>query len=429
MILKKLPSDLRDRAAAVQVLEIILTQQVFLDQAIDQTLTTKHNIAEIKRLVRTTLKRRGQLDSVLSQHIHKALPRKAQALYFILLIAACEICFLNHAPYGVVNSMIKLVKKDHALRPLSGLTNAVLRKLSPIASTGKEGRINTPEWFADYLDQDYGTQQANAIMNAHLETAPVDLTLKNSGVGLENIDGLQLSKQTFRLTQRVILGNIPAYNKGLFWVQDAAAALPVRMFGNISGLKCLDVAAAPGGKTMQLAASGADVTAIDISKSRLEKLQDNLVRTGLSAKIICHNLFQWSPETADTLFDCILLDAPCSATGTLRRHPDLVHLQDEESFAEHLQELVALQRNMFAAVWPWLKSGGRLVYATCSLLKEEGEEQAAHFLDTYTDIEVVPQDPEKLPFITSAGHLRTTPADLDTVGHQDGFFAVCFQKS
>jgi 16S rRNA (cytosine967-C5)-methyltransferase len=419
---QSLKNSLKNRQIAADVLERVIVDKVFLDQAIESLASDDINIAYVKRLVRTTLKHDGQLDHILQQYLTKPIPNKARTAHFILLIAACEMVILQEAPYAIVDAAVSMAKANQKIRHMSGLMNAVLRKVSQNThdiGSKKAGRTNTPDWLASRLDQDYGVEHADAIMNAHLETALVDLSTKTP---LEGVEGVAVTPYTFRLNHGVLFSELPEYQQGLFWVQDAASALPVQLLGDVKGQTCLDIAAAPGGKTMQLVHAGAEVTALDISQNRLRVLEQNLKRTQMQATIVCADALSWDSQE---LFDCVILDAPCSATGTLRRNPDLMFMYNATSFKKHLQELVELQRQMLEKAWTWVKPGGRMLYATCSLLKVEGEAQMDWFLKQHRDASVLPQ--KDIPF-ASDGFLRTTPAELADQGGMDGFFAVSLTK-
>lgn len=412
------------RHLCIEVLGSILSDGVFLDQALHQHVRDKAQIALVKRIVRTTLKRRGQLEAILQPHLTRPLPKKAAYAAHALLVGAAELVFLEQAAHGVVGSLVTLVKRDPRSRHMAGLVNAVLRKVAQHPRQQDDvqtGRINTPAWLAERLDVDYGAEHADAIMSAHLSTPPVDLSLKHPQ---DTLEGIRLTPQTLRLAPDISFSQLTGFAKGDFWVQDVAAALPVQMLGDVHGQRCLDIAAAPGGKTMQLCARGAQVTALDISESRLKMLHENLKRTQLQAKVLQADALMWTPEQP---FDCIVLDAPCSATGTLRRHPDLAYLSDGAAFSEKLAALVDLQRSLLIRAWSWIKPGGKLVYAACSLLRAEGEAQADWFL-TQTP-EACVTIPSDVPFLTPQGYLRTTPADWPEHGNLDGFFAVCLQKT
>ncbi|MDT8343214.1 MAG: methyltransferase domain-containing protein, partial [Thermohalobaculum sp.] len=238
------------------------------------------------------------------------------------------------------------------------------------------------------------------------------------------LGGAEIAAGVLRLAARPQISALPGHAEGRWWVQDLAASLPARLLGPVAGLHVLDLCAAPGGKTMQLAAAGATVTALDISTGRLARLGDNLARTGLTARLVAADALDWQPEAP---FDAILLDAPCSATGTLRRHPDLPWRKG----AGEIAPLVALQARLLDRAFGWLKPGGRMVFATCSLIRAEGEAQAAAFLERTPAARRVPIDASALPagFRTAEGDLRTRPSMLAALGGLDGFFATVIERA
>jgi 16S rRNA (cytosine967-C5)-methyltransferase len=263
----------------------------------------------------------------------------------------------------------------------------------------------------------YGRDVVTAIETVQALEPPLDLTLRP---GFPSPEGEVLPTGSLRLTAFGQISTLPGYAEGGWWVQDAAAALPARLLGARPGERVLDLCAAPGGKTLQLAAAGAEVTALDISPPRMARVTANLARTGLAARTVVADALEWEPEER---FDAILLDAPCSATGTIRRHPDLPHLRKESDVAT----LAALQDRLLDAAWQMVAPGGRLVFCTCSLLPEEGEERAAAFLARTPDARRWPFEVEEVgdpAFRTAAGELRTRPDLWAGRGGIDGFFAL-----
>jgi 16S rRNA (cytosine967-C5)-methyltransferase len=265
----------------------------------------------------------------------------------------------------------------------------------------------------------YGRDVVTAIEAVQATAPPMDLTLR---AGAEAPEGEVLSTGSLRLADRGQVSTLLGYEAGGWWVQDAAAALAAPLLGDVKGLRVLDLCAAPGGKTMQLAAMGAEVTALDISAPRMARVAENLARTGLAAQCVVADALQWVP---DAPFDAILLDAPCSATGTIRRHPDLPFVKDGSEIAG----LVDLQAQLLDRALGWLRPGGRLVYCTCSLLPEEGEGQLAAALARHPGLRVVaPALPGLDPaWITEQGGLRLRPDYWADKGGMDGFFMACLQ--
>jgi 16S rRNA (cytosine967-C5)-methyltransferase len=332
--------------------------------------------------------------------------------------------------HAAVDTAVRLARATPRAERLAGLVNAVGRRL-PTAPPDAPGRrraaVNTPDWLARALARDWGEQAAAAVLLAHREVPPHDLTLRVEADGealAAETGGILLPSGTLRLPGRPRITTLPGYADGAWWVQDAAAALPALLLegrpGGLDGLRVLDLCAAPGGKTLQLAAMGARVTALDLSEPRMGLLAENLARTGLSAETVVADARAWEPEAP---LDAILLDAPCTATGTIRRHPDLPWRLEREAVAP----LVELQESLLSRAWAWLAPGGRLVYATCSILRAEGEDRAEAFLAAMPGARRLPLDPQDpaLPpgAVTPEGDLRTLPAMLPEIGGIDGFFA------
>ena len=286
-------------------------------------------------------------------------------------------------------------------------------------------RMNTPDWLWDSWTEAWGEDKARAIAAMHLAEAPTDLTMKEDAGDLaDSLPAQQLAPHSLRTTRSGAVTGWPGFEDGNWWVQDLAASLPARLIGDVPGQKVIDLCAAPGGKTLQLAAARGEVTALDISGARLGRVQENLGRTGLDAELIEGDALTWRPEAPAPF---VLLDAPCSATGTCRRHPDLPHLRT----LDQITELVALQVKLLDAAADMVAAGGLLLYATCSLQPEEGEHQAKAFLERHANWQLDPIQPEELmglPLMVTDGMLRTLPCDLLDQGGMDGFFIARFRK-
>jgi 16S rRNA (cytosine967-C5)-methyltransferase len=272
----------------------------------------------------------------------------------------------------------------------------------------------------------WGAEAAAEIAAAHAEAPPLDLTLRDPGEASHwagRLDATVLETGSLRLAARAQVSALPGFAEGAWWVQDAAAALPARMLGPVAGERVLDLGAAPGGKTLQLAAAGATVTALDVSGPRLRRLKENLARTGLAAAVVEADALGWTPGEP---YDAIMLDAPCSASGTIRRHPDLPHLRS----GTDLGPLLALQAALLDRAWGWLRPGGRLVFATCSLLPSEGEDQVAAFLARTPHARRL-RPSLALPegWLDGDGALRTRPDFWAGRGGIDGFHAAALAKA
>ena len=401
------------REAAFALLAAVLDRRRPLDDALDALPPIDaRDRAAAHRLAAATLRRLGTLDALLEPRLRRAPP---DTVRHILRLGAAALLVLRDPPHAAVSTTVALAR-TRGFAPFAGLVNAVLRRVAeePDALAGFDGpRLDTPAW----LWASWGAE-ARAIAEAHQREAPLDLTLKP---GAASIAGAELLPTgSLRLPPGTAVAALPGYDAGDFWVQDAAAALPARLLAPQRGERIADLCAAPGGKTMQLAAAGATVIAIDRDEARLRRLAENLARTRLTATMVAADARAWQP---DTLLDAVLLDAPCSATGTIRRHPDIPHLRRPRDIAA----LAATQDQLLDAATRALRPGGRLIYAVCSLQREEGAARVEAALarlplrqDPFTAEELL-AIPEAL---TPEGYLRTTPALWPERGGMDGFFAA-----
>lgn len=379
--------------------------------------------AEARALADLALRRLGEIDTILAERVPKA-PR-APAIH-ILRVMAAELLFSEGRAHAAVDLAVRQAKAGPAAR-LAGLVNAVGRRLSsepPVPARDAPWR-NTPGWLWHRMSEDWGASRTEAMATSHLAPPPTDLTLRDPGdraALAEELQGELLPTGGLRVHRRPQITALPGFRQGAWWVQDAAASLPAQMLTEIAGRRVLDLCAAPGGKTLQLAAMGSRVTALDVSEARLRRLRENLARTQLTAEIVVADALAWEPSEP---FDAILLDAPCSATGTIRRHPDLPQRFDPAT----LPELVSLQARLLRRAWEWLKPDGRIVYATCSLLRAEGEDQIAAFLSEVGAVRDRVRLAAAEPFLTKDGDLRTLPDAWPARGGLDGFFAACLRRA
>lgn len=401
------------RMAAVRMLDAVLGEGLLLSQA-DAVLEglAPGDRARAQRLAAEVLRHVEQSDRVLKPFLRKAPPL---TVLNILRLGTVELV-QGAAAHGVVNEAVSLVRNDRRHGALSGLVNAVLRKVAgQEAPFAKLPPQRLPYWLRKPLVDTWGREAVSAMEAVQARPAPVDITLKPGCAAPEG--ALALPSGSHRLAPGVQVSALPGYATGDWWVQDAAAALAVPLLAPQPGERVLDLCAAPGGKTLQLAAAGAQVTALDISGPRLARLHENLARTGLSAQVVAADALHWQPGAP---FDAILLDAPCSATGTIRRHPDLPFVKD----GSELADLVDLQAALIDRALGWLAPGGRLVFCTCSLLPEEGEAQLAAALARHPGLKV---DAAEVPgmdpgWLTPEGALRLRPDYWAADGGMDGFF-------
>jgi len=380
--------------------------------------------ARAQRLATETLRHLGALDGLLSDHLAHMPPLP---VLNVLRIAAYELC-AGEAAHGVVNSAVTQVTGMARLERLKGMTNAVLRKVAAAAvDPAQLPPSPLPEWLRDPLVMAWGEEAITACEAAHARGAPLDITPRDPSEAsalAEKLGASILPTGTLRLTGPNQVSALPGFEAGEWWVQDAAAALPVALLDPQPGERILDLCAAPGGKTMQLAAAGADVTAVDISSARTERITENLARTGLQARTVTDDALTFD----ETGWDAILLDAPCSATGTIRRHPDLPYAGD----GADIGALIELQTQMIDHALSLLKPGGRLMFCTCSLIPDEGEVQAEEALARHpgltAETATLTRPGLDLAWITEEGGLRLRPDYWPDLGGMDGFYCVVLRK-
>ncbi len=404
------------RRAVLALLSGVLDKGLSLAEQGDTPLAglSPGDKARAQRLASAVLRQAEPIDRILGGFLHKEPPLAALNILRLAVVELAE----GSAPHGVVNSAVALAQRDRETQGLAGMINAVLRKVvPPVVIEGPPQRL--PGWLRAALVARYGKAAVGKMEAVQAGAPPIDLTLRVGAAAMEGAEVLPTG--SVRLPAGAQVSALAGYAGGAFWVQDAAAALAVKLLGDVRGLDVLDLCAAPGGKTMQLADGGAQVTALDISGPRLARLRENLARTGLAAKIVTADALQWEPPA---LFDAVLLDAPCSATGTIRRHPDLPFLRQ----ATDLAGLVALQVQLLDRALGFLKPGGRLVYCTCSLLQDEGEAQIAAALARHAGLVML--KPE-LPGIEAGWMgergLRLRPDYWAERGGMDGFYMACLQ--
>ncbi len=376
-----------------------------------------------RNLSATALRRLGQIDAVLAAYLAGGLPQNAAAVTDILRVGAAELLFLDKAPHAAVNEAVDLADRLRLVR-FKGLVNAVLRRIAREGSTAiadqDPPRLNTPAWLWQSWHAAYGAATARSIAQAHLAEAPLDLSVRaEPELWSRRLEGTLLPTGTVRLMRPGPVAELPGYGEGAWWVQDAAAALPAKLFGDVRGQSVIDLCAAPGGKAAQLAAAGARVTAVEKSAARAQRLQDSLARLGLEAEIVIVDAAAFGPgERAGA----VLLDAPCTATGTIRRHPDLPWRKR----AADVSALAVIQDRLLDAAASMLKPGGILVYCVCSLQPEEGEQRVARFLRRQTEFSRRSVGAAEIgglgELVTAEGDVRTLPCDLSASGGLDGFF-------
>jgi len=386
--------------------------------------------ALVRAILVSALRHRCTIEKLIGERLERPLPPNAHSLSHILHVGAAQILFLDVPDSAAVDLAVTQAKADPRATRFSGLINAVLRNMArhkdkalpkALASTR-----DAPAWFADRLEAVYGSEQTDAILRAHRLEAPIDFTVKSDpGLWAERLGGRVLPNGSVRVERLAApVPELPGFAEGQWWVQDAAASLPVRLLGDVQGLAVADLCAAPGGKTAELALAGANVTAVDLSASRLKRLKANLGRLQLDAEVVKADVLTWEPGR---IFDAVLLDAPCSSTGTVRRHPDVPWTKTPEDVAK----LADLQRKLLERALGFVHKSGVVVFSNCSLDPLEGEDLVQRLLAERRDVALDPILPQELPgaehFVTPQGFLRTTPASMGGEGrldHVDGFFAA-----
>jgi 16S rRNA (cytosine967-C5)-methyltransferase len=428
---------LRARQAAAKILGAVIDRRTPLDGMLDAEngnpayrQLPDADRALVRAIINTALRHLPRIDFILDTLVGTPLPEGARALHHVLSVAAAQILYLDVPDHSAVDLAVEQAQLDPRNRRFASLTNAVLRRLSRekashLTATQVVSVISA--WFHRRLVEVYGEKHTAAIAEAVLEPSAIDLTVKSDRDGwASRLGGLVLPTGSVRLP--AASGAIPAlegFEAGEWWVQDAAASIPARLFGDLAGKRVADLCAAPGGKTAQLALAGAEVTALDQSGNRLKRLAGNLERLKLPVTAVEANMIDYKPEEG---FDAILLDAPCSSTGTIRRHPDVLWTKGPED----IEKLARLQERLLRHALTLVNPGGELVFSNCSLDPSEGEEVTARVLADNPGWKRVPVDPVDWPgleaAITPLGEFRTTPAMLPAregyAGGLDGFYAV-----
>jgi 16S rRNA (cytosine967-C5)-methyltransferase len=387
-----------------------------------------------RAIVAVVLRRLGTLRYLLGLFLEEGPPAQAPRVETALLIGAAQILFLEVPDHAAVDLAVRLAREDRMALHFAGLINAVLRR---IAREGKERIaaldapvLDTPPWLMARWIKTYGEATAHAIAAANGREPALDLTVKSDAeTWAAKLDGRVLPTGSVRTIVHGAVTALPGFDEGAWWVQDAAAAIPARLLGNVSGLRVADLCAAPGGKTAQLIVAGAKVTAVDRAPARLKRLQENLTRLSLEAELVCADVAAWTPEQH---FDAVLLDAPCTSTGTIRRHPDVPWLKRSAD----ITSLAAAQRRLLDRAITLIRPGGTLVYCTCSLEPEEGPDVVAGLLAREQSVRRVPTAAAEVfgqtDFITPDGDLRTLPCHFTDADSRfagvDGFYAARLEK-
>ena len=422
------------RRIAADILDGVLRRRIALDEQFSGKnahpglpALAERDRALARRLTATVLRRLGTLRHLVGGYLEKGFPADAPRAETILLLGAAQILWLEVPDHAAVDLSVRLAQADRRAGRYAGLVNAVLRRVAQHGATASFDDISrdTPEWLLKRWTGIYGSDTARAIAAANGHEPALDLTVKQDTESwAERLRGRVIPTGTVRTLAHGAISLLPGFSEGAWWVQDAAAALPVRLFGDLRGMNVADLCAAPGGKTAQLAFAGANVTAVDRSPARINRLRENLARLSLDAETVAADALEWDGGP----FDAVLVDAPCSSTGTIRRHPDVPWLKSEAD----VSVLTSLQQRLLDRAVGLLKPGATLVYCVCSLEPEEGENQIMALLARDPRVvrkPITPQDVfDRAEFVTPAGDLRTLPLHLvdpdPRWGGLDGFYAT-----
>lgn len=418
------------RRQCVEILKQILEQSLFFN-ALKSQINDK-DLPFANMLVLTALRNLVSIREVLQKYLAKKIPNKNKAAYYALVLALTEIAYLKTPDYAVINEYVNITKKTTD-KFTANMVNAVLRRIS-----SEKENLNTlfniphfPQNFQNILRQDYSSEQILNMEKMLSVEPPLDLTVHGNEEEIaKRLNGVLLPNGSIRLNKTdTKISELYGFKEGLWWVQDFAASLPIFLLKDVKGKKVLDLCAAPGGKTAQLLAGGAKVTALDVDKERMDRLKNNIKRLNLEQNL--------QTEVADALeflahsnevFDIIVLDAPCSATGTFRRHPEVLHIKTTDD----VKNALVLQEKMLDAVSSHIAKDGILLYCTCSIAKDEGEKQVKRFLERHPEFELLSFEDKELKVVEEKiidnGVLRTLPYYMKEKGGMDAFFAARLQR-
>ena len=430
------------RQAASKILAAVVDRKTSLDGMLDAEhgnpaykALGDADRALVRAILNSALRHLPRIEAMIGLLLDTPLPEGARALQHVLVVAATQMLYLDIPDHSAVDLAVEQANRDPRSRRFAKVVNAVLRRLGREKTALLEHTdaiICIPAWFYARLVTVYGRDAAERIAAAQLHPAAIDLTVKSDAEGwAERLTGVVLPTGSLRLAGfRGAVSALEGYEAGEWWVQDAAASIPVQLFGDLTGKRVADLCAAPGGKTAQLVLAGAEVTAVEQSDNRLSRLKVNLARLGMSAETVAANFLDYAP---DRLFDAVLLDAPCSSTGTTRRHPDVLWTKGPGDIAK----LAGLQEKLLRHALTLLAPGGRIVFSNCSLDPSEGEEMVARVLADHAEMTRIAVRPADWPgleaAITPLGEFRTTPAMLPAAdpafGGLDGFYACILCKS
>jgi len=422
----KKPTGFPARLAAIRLLDAVCRRGETLDQAMSSATGSLSNPSDkslAHNIAANSLRWMTALDAMIDSATKNTLAEDAKAR-MALRIALVQVLVLETPQHAAISTALPLVQGGPR-RLVHGVFSTLMRGV-------EKGDVALPKYPAIPGEtrarwrENWGKEIPSAANQAWAQQAPLDLSFQSNNVGelTEELEGESLASKQLRRLPSIPVTELKGFETGDFWVQDLAASIPARLLGDGDGKTVLDLCAAPGGKTMQLASNGWNVTSVDNNKRRMERFHDNLKRTGLEAQTVIADLMKWEPSEPA---DAVLLDAPCSATGIFRRHPDVLHCIGARQIADRAE----VQSMLLDRIASWVKPGGLLVYAVCSLEPEEGEKQVASFLERHGQFEIATVGPDELPSgiaPTSDGHVRTLPNMLANTGHLDGFFIARLRR-
>lgn len=421
-----------ERFECVEILKNIVNQKLFYNAI--KSATTPKNMAFCNMLVLSVLRNYSSLEKIVEKFVIRKFSKKNEILKFVLLCATAELLLLESPDYAVINEYVNIAKKKtdkFAANMVNAVLRNVVRQKNDLSLTPF-----MPKNFYKILEKDYSGEQIKKIAQISIKESPLDISVKeNHKLWEKELNGILIANGTIRIENaKSKISELKGFEEGAWWVQDLAASLPIMLLEDVRGKKVLDLCAAPGGKTAQLLAKGAIVTAVDVDASRMEKLKENMKRLKLEQNLttkVCEGVEFLQQHK--NVFDIIVLDAPCSATGTFRKHPEVLLIKDNED----IKKMLPLQEKMLLAAAESLNKNGTLLYCTCSISKSEGENQIKRFLQNNNNFELQKicidklnvYSEKKLPeFIIDNTVLRTLPYYMEDIGGMDSFFAACLKK-
>ena len=426
------PEKKTARSLALDILDDVFGQGRTIDESMEMR-AYEQGISLIDkafayRLASEVTRRKGVIDALLVTFLTKPLKPSQQRVYHALMLGVVQLCVLDTPAHAAVHETVQVIA-DSSFAPLKGLVNAILqsilRKAPECKQQIKDVKNALPVWIAERWQTHYGTAFCNDVSQMLMQKPPLDIAVKSDvAAWAEKLEGVVLEGNIIRIAREVKVEELPGYKDGAWWVQDVGATLAGVALGDVSGKHVVDLCAAPGGKTAQLLARGAKVAAVDSSIKRMERFKSNMSRLGYSPEVLVADIRKWTPPAK---YDAVLLDAPCSATGTLRKHPEVLWIRQKADVAK----MAVLQRECLHAVLVWLPAGVPLVYTVCSLEPEEGELLVTDVLTYHKGVSIEPLKLEGSAFAGAAqpdGSVRLLPTHFAAQGGNDGFYVARLVK-